>query len=162
MKTSVYLTNLAKYNQGELIGKWLNLPQTPEVIENEIRDVLGGDEEYFITDYEAPFNIEEYDNLHELNEFVERISVLDEYDQQKLFHLMNVHGNSRDDALSRFDDVIYYPNMILQDVAEEFVEEELFGGVTENLKDYIDYEKLGSDLGIDGYCETKKGTFWCQ
>jgi len=69
MEIKIYLTNLAKYNQGTLIGKWLELPLTDEELEIEIREVLGNDEAYFITDFEAPFKIDEYENLHKLNEF---------------------------------------------------------------------------------------------
>ena len=37
MEIRIYLTNLAKYNQGTLIGKWLELPLTDEELEIEIR-----------------------------------------------------------------------------------------------------------------------------
>ncbi|MCI6825117.1 MAG: antirestriction protein ArdA [Ruminococcus bromii] len=31
---SIYLTNLGKYNEGYLIGEWLNLPATDDEIED--------------------------------------------------------------------------------------------------------------------------------
>lgn len=36
----VFLTNLGKYNEGELVGKWLELPATDEEIE-EVKERIG-------------------------------------------------------------------------------------------------------------------------
>ena len=58
---NVYITNLGKYNEGDLIGKWLELPATDEEIENVIKEI-GIDgvlyEEYFFTDWEVIDGIE--------------------------------------------------------------------------------------------------------
>jgi len=59
METRIYLTNLAKYNEDRLIRKWIELLLTTEELEKELKQILAGDEEYLITDYEAPFRIEE-------------------------------------------------------------------------------------------------------
>ena len=83
MKISVFVSNLAKYNAGELNGQWTSLP-----VEDVNRDILdkidlGGDskhgyhDEWFISDYEAPFKIDEYDDLYALNELAE---ALEDYD----------------------------------------------------------------------------------
>lgn len=162
MDVKIYLTNLAKYNEGRLIGKWLDLPLAEEDLSEGLKRVLGCDEEYFITDFEAPFSIDEYDNLQELNEFVEELEKLDEYEQEKVFHLINTIGYSRDDALEKHEDVTFYPNMTLEEVTVELVEEGIFGNIADNIKCYIDYEKLARDLSMDGYYETEKGTFQYQ
>ena len=53
---NVYITNLGKYNEGYLIGKWLKLPATDEEIKNVLKEI-GIDgvlyEEYFFTDWEV-------------------------------------------------------------------------------------------------------------
>lgn len=53
---SAYVTNLGKYNEGELVGKWLDFPTTQKEI-NKVLHEIGIDgiryEEIFITDYEA-------------------------------------------------------------------------------------------------------------
>ena len=53
---SAYVTNLGKYTEGELVGKWLDFPTTQKEI-NKVLHEIGIDgiryEEIFITDYEA-------------------------------------------------------------------------------------------------------------
>lgn len=52
----VALTNLGKYNEGELIFEWLELPTTEEEVEAAFKYIGVAEgteyEEYFITDYE--------------------------------------------------------------------------------------------------------------
>ena len=162
MNVRIYLTNLAKYNAGRLVGKWLALPLSDEELEKEMREVLGDEEEYFITDYEAPFKIDEYENLSDLNEFADTLMDLEGEDQQKVVLLISEIGYSKEEAFARYEDVVFYPGLSLEDVASELVEEGIFGVLNETIKSYIDYEKLAHDLSLDGYYETAKGTFWFQ
>lgn len=156
----IYLTNLARYNSGELFGKWIDLPMEDDDLKQAVKDVLGSDEEFFITDYEAPFSIGEYENLHELNDFARQLQDLDEQEQEKVTYLLDVIGCNREEAIKQYEDVIFYPEMTLKEVAEELVEEGCFGTLSDNIKGYLDYESIGRDLGFDGYHETEKGTFW--
>lgn len=57
----IYLTDLAAYNCGALVGKWITLPLTNEQLQIKISEVLSlgemaintkDHEEWFITDYE--------------------------------------------------------------------------------------------------------------
>lgn len=53
---SAYVTNLGKYNEGELVGKWLDFPTTQTKINTVLKEIgIDGTryEEIFITDYEA-------------------------------------------------------------------------------------------------------------
>ena len=160
MVLKIYLTNLAKYNEGTLKGKWIDLPMDDDELNNEIRSVLGQDEECFITDYESPFNLDEYENVNDLNDLASQLDELDGHDTEKIVYLLENIGLDRDEALKQYEDVDYYPNMTLSDVAEEMVDEGLFGEISENIRPYLDFEKLGRDLSFDGYHETKKGTFF--
>lgn len=36
---NVYITNLGKYNEGCLVGKWLKLPATDEEIEEVLKEI---------------------------------------------------------------------------------------------------------------------------
>lgn len=83
MEIKVFVSNLSKYNNGELNGQWTSLP-----VEDVNRDILdkidlGGDskhgyhDEWFISDYEAPFKIDEYDNLYALNKLAEALKDYD-------------------------------------------------------------------------------------
>jgi len=156
----IYLTNLAQYTAGHLVGKWLNLPLDEEELAEALKEVLGSDEEYFITDYEADFKIGEFENLSELNAFVKSLSELDEHDQEKVIYLINWNCLKRPDALEGYEDVIYYEGMSLEEVAEDLVEEGMLGSLSDKVKGYLDFEKIARDLSFDGYHETTKGTFW--
>ena len=55
----IYIANLGKYNEGELVGAWF----TPPVDYDEMAERIGLNdeyEEYAIHDYELPFEIDEY------------------------------------------------------------------------------------------------------
>ena len=54
---NIYLTNLGKYNEGELIGEWVQLPISNEDLQKVFERIGINEEyeEYFITDYECDF-----------------------------------------------------------------------------------------------------------
>ena len=88
----IFITNLGKYNEGELIGEWLDLPATEDEID-ELMERIGIGEEYeevFITDYESDLNIKvgEYDNIEALNEMADEIASLDEWELETLEALL--------------------------------------------------------------------------
>ena len=83
---NVWIGNLGKYNEGELVGEWLKLPVSKQEIETFLREKVGLQltqaevdkaleeegvcyEEYMINDYETdlPIKISEYENLDNLN-----------------------------------------------------------------------------------------------
>ncbi len=79
----VYITNLGKYNEGYLLGKWVELPASDEEIEEVLKEIGINQEyeEYFITDYECDFSgiaINEYSSIDELNRISEILNELDE------------------------------------------------------------------------------------
>ena len=62
----IYIANLGKYNEGELVGAWF----TPPVDFEEVKERIGLNdeyEEYAIHDYELPFEIDEYTPVDEVN-----------------------------------------------------------------------------------------------
>ncbi len=144
----IYLTDLAAYNSGHLIGEWIDLPSTD--LEGDIKRVLAkGDaieleeygeltyphEEYFITDYECSYkDIGEYDDIHALNEFAETIEDLDEGMEDRIEAIKAVHGDN------------YYESM------EELVEavENNIGMVVDGVSsDYELAKKLEYEIGFD-------------
>ena len=83
---NVWIGNLGKYNEGELVGEWLKLPVSKQELETFLREKVGLQltqaevdkaleeegvcyEEYMINDYETdlPIKISEYENLDNLN-----------------------------------------------------------------------------------------------
>ena len=78
---NIYLTNLGKYNEGQLIGEWVELPVSNEELQKVFERIGINEEyeEYFIADYECGFyEVGEYENIDTLNGIAERIEELDE------------------------------------------------------------------------------------
>ena len=77
MEIRIAVTNLGKYNEGELTYAWLSLPATDEEISEAFKEINVAPsteyEEHFISDYEAPFRIGEYESITKLNEIAERM-----------------------------------------------------------------------------------------
>ena len=170
----VYITDLQAYNEGHLVGRWLELPLTVFELTQALSEVLtkgeavsGTDahEEIFITDYEADITIDEYDNMYKLNELAEVLTALTENDLLKLKLLSYEGYNEREVLLNGLDnydvDIYDYSNDIsFTDVYEllayDFVQEGLFGDVPTYLENYIDYSAIGRDLSYD-YLEFEHG-----
>lgn len=161
---NIFLTNLGKYNEGHLVGKWVQLPC--EDLDSELEEI-GINEEYeewFITDYESPFfedfKIDEYENIFELNELAEEISNFDSCEIDEIIALTET-GCFRDirEAIEAHQsgDCIFYGCDTLEDLAEELVEEGCFGDIPESIRNYIDYAAIARDLSYDSYYETSKG-----
>ena len=103
----ICLTNLGKYNEGELIYSRLVLPATTEEIYAAYDEIGVAEntmyEETFISDYETDINglsISEYASIDELNELAEELSNLDEYELEA-FGAMLDYGYATDEALQK-------------------------------------------------------------
>ena len=69
MNIEICLTNLTKYTEGTLIGKWVQV--APDTNWTKIENEIGAPgDEFFITDYNANFQIKEYDNPRILSDIV--------------------------------------------------------------------------------------------
>jgi hypothetical protein len=65
---SVFITNLGKYNEGKLIGEWLELPTTPEKVKQCFKQI-GFDsinyKEFFLSGYKSSvYGITNYLSKH--------------------------------------------------------------------------------------------------
>ena len=80
-----FVTNLGKYNEGELVGEWVHFPTTEEKMKEVFERIGIGSkdefghvyEEWFITDYDCPIHevsklLGEYENLDKLNYLTSR------------------------------------------------------------------------------------------
>lgn len=154
---NIYLTNLGKYNEGELVGEWVQLPISDEELQEVFKRIGVNEEyeEYFITDYECDFyEIGEYESISTLNEMAEKFDDLDEEQEQVVKVLMSECGYDLDDAIEKAesgDYRIYTDCNDMTDVAYAVVEEcDYLRNVPENVARYFDYEAFGRDLGIEG------------
>ena len=153
----IYLTNLGKYNEGYLIGEWVELPVSQDELKEVFRRIGINEqyEEYFITDYECDFyEVGEYENLDTLNEIAEKLNELEEEESTVAKALMSECGYTLDEAIEKVnngDYRIYSDCNDMTDVAYEVVEEcGYLNNVPENVARYFDYEAFGRDLGIEG------------
>jgi antirestriction protein len=177
---SAFITNLGKYNEGELVGKWHSFPTTPEEIQQTLKEIgIGGRyEEFFITDYETDVGgiydtLPEYASLDELNYLAAKLDGLSDWEIRQFEAAAELGDHSNDLAglinltenLDSFD--------YLHDVSDDsdlgyyWVEE---SGVYDkeamgNLSNYIDYERFGRDIRLEeggtftdnGYIANREG-----
>ena len=167
---NVWIGNLGKYNEGELVGEWFTLPCDMK----EVSKVIGLNEqyeEYQINDFDTNIKgleIHHYDNISTLNEFAEQLDQLDENEQLILQAWIECYGTTnlfRDmDSINLDEAIVYHDVNSMEDVAYNYINEVV--GSIENAisKDrvsyYIDTEAIKRDLDIDGYfieIEEEKG-----
>lgn len=161
----IYLTNLGKYNEGFLVGEWVNLPVSEEELEAVLERIGISEEpdengiyyeETFITDYETDIDgltVGEYDSIEDLNEIAEQTDDLEEYELTALQAFLE-EGYSFENALEGVqngDYTIWTDCHDMTDVAYEVVEQcDYLHGIPENIANYFDYEAFGRDLGFEG------------
>lgn len=158
-----YVTNLGKYNEGELVGEYLKFPTTSEEVQALLKRI-GVDgvryEEIFITDFNGDVlglydHLGEYENLDELNHLACLLSELDQSDLEKFEAVINSgeHTSSVADLINltqNLDCFEFYSDVHSdEELGRLYVLE--FGGVEvpEHLIDYIDYEAYGRDVRIN-------------
>ena len=156
--TKIFITNLGKYNEGELIGEWVTLTATDEEFK-AVYNRIGINEQYeewFITDYNTDINgleIGEYDSIDDLNEFVETLEGLGETEKEAVEAMLE-EGFDFEEAIEKAKDgdyIIYFNCNDMEDVAREYAEETgILNDVPENLQYYFDFESLGRDMSFEG------------
>jgi antirestriction protein len=162
----IFITNLAKYNEGVLRGEWVCLPMDEKKLQSKINNILESDEEFFITDYEAPIKIEEYDNIADLNEFAEKLDGIRERDEviEAISKDVLGDGYSRNELLRVLSEREY---CVVEDVWTQSdlaikIEESLLpfdyqAVEAANVSGYIDWDAVGRDMVIEGWNITGNG-----
>ena len=166
---NVYLTNLGKYNEGELIGEWVSLPIN-DVELASARKRIGINELYeeeFLTDWECPIKavselIGEYTNIESLNGIAEQLNSIPEEDYPILDAIYNISGDF-DNMLRKYNDGeyrVYYNCSTMEDVARTYLEETgAFFNLPSYIENYFDYEAFGRDMSFEGsFSELSDGT----
>lgn len=181
-KFSIFAQNLSYYNEGELIGGWLNLPQFPEVIDKYLKDVVKIDdehEEYEIADVdEVPFPYEsiQWGELHKINDLAIIYSTLTEQEREAIQAHLELEGEEHyaiEELINiclQVEDIAYYsysfegleynqdcsPKLKLgYTMAEEtglYWELQKLGAL-----DYFDFEKYGESYTYSSYETFSKG-----
>lgn len=90
---AVYIANLGKYNEGELVGAWFTFP----IDEDDVAERIGLNkyyEEYAIHDTDNfPMEISEYISIKELNNIYEMVQELPEYIAEALDEFISHYGS---------------------------------------------------------------------
>ena len=166
----IYLTDLAAYNHGHLVGEWLTLPMEEEELKEALKGILlrGSElcnhgevhEEYFITDWECDlFDIGEYESIHKLNEKAEKVEYFEEDEKQKIhFLLESNYVSDLDEAIEKVEEVIIHKETTMKGIAEEYFEEHsMLDGLSDMVRNNIDYEGVANDLSNGGNYEVIGG-----
>ena len=151
----IYVACLASYNAGVLHGAWIDVSGDIDDMQEQINDMLTASrqcdaEEWAIHDFEAPFSVGEYESLDDL---------------ARIADLYDVHGDVFVAAFELCGCGAYTKEHIedaeqmmegfagtyddWSDMACQYVEEGLFGDIPNNMKGYIDFERLGRDMSFE-------------
>ena len=149
----IYLTNLGKYNEGELIGKWVELPISDEELEATLEEIgIDGEryQETFITDYETDINglkIGEYDGIEELNELTE---VIEANDPEAVEALIYFGYDTAEEIADYIDDILFFEVSDDYDIGYYYAIECGCLDIPDNIQNYFDFEAYGRDIELEG------------
>jgi antirestriction protein len=157
----VYVACLASYNNGWLHGKWIDAAQDYDTFRDEINEMLKQSpvtkeygeiaEEWAIHDYEGfgSYRVQEWSDLKELCEIA---NLIENEDNGELILEIMDHlgsGTSIEDAKEFLDNNYQGTH---KDVGEyaEYITEECGTEIPKHLQHYIDYDRMGRDMELNG------------
>ena len=165
---AAFITNLGKYNEGELVGEWVKFPTTAEELKEVFKRIGIGQrddfgqpyEEWFITDYDCYVDglyskLGEYENLDELNYLASKLDEMSnsEYAQFQAGMEMGDHCGSLQEIINlteNLDCYEVYPHIAdYDDLGRYYIDELEVMQIPEHLQNYIDYEAYGRDVAMD-------------
>ena len=165
---AAFITNLGKYNEGELVGEWVKFPTTAEELKEVFKRIGIGQkddfgqpyEEWFITDYDCYVDglydkLGEYESLDELNYLASKLDEMSEseYAQFQAGMEMGDHCGSLQEIINlteNLDCYEVYPDIHdYDDLGRYYIDELEVMQVPEHLQNYIDYEAYGRDVAMD-------------
>ena len=165
---AAFITNLGKYNEGDLVGEWVKFPTTPEEMQKVFERIGIGqkddfgqpNEEWFITDYDCYVDglydkLGEYESLDELNYLASKLDEMSqgEYEQFQAAMEIGDHSGSLQEIINlteNLDCYDVYPDIHDHDDLGRYYIEELDAmQVPEHLRNYIDYEAYGRDIALE-------------
>ena len=165
---AAFITNLGKYNEGELVGEWVKFPTTAEEMKEVFKRIGIGQkddfgqpyEEWFITDYDCYVDglyskLGEYENLDELNYLASKLDEMSEseYAQFQAGMEMGDHCGSLQEIINLTENLdcyeVYHDIEDYDDLGRYYIDELEVMQVPEHLQNYIDYEAYGRDVAMD-------------
>ena len=169
IKAKIYLSNLAKYTEGNENGKWLQLPMESEKLNEVFNTIVGKNQESIILDYDASFEISEWENVFSLNEFLQDMDEngVDDLTAKIIFKI----ADSKEEKMEKLESGCYTiidVDNVSYGWSTSLNSEKLYGMVLneegynnlfekpipEDMIDYINFEQVWTALSInDGWQE---------
>lgn len=165
-----FITNLGKYNEGELVGEWIDFPINEEDLQavlarigiGSVDDFGSPYEEFFFTDWELPSGMSweifgETPDIEQVNEVAEAIEV-SRFDESVVSAVFD-HYSTIDEAIQKLNDgeFIYYEGAYDAKTLAEVAVDQIDGGPEflpkETLEQYFDYEAYGRNMETAGTIE---------
>jgi len=147
----IYVACLASYNNAILHGRWVDATQDMDDIWNDVNQMLKDSpednaEEFAIHDYEGfgNYQVSEYEGLESANQVALFIEEHGDIAGDLLAHF----GDDIDDATKAIEEGYSGCYSSLADYAEELTEST--GDIPQHLQFYIDYERMGRDMELNG------------
>lgn len=166
-----FITNLGKYDAGDLCGEYLKLPATTEDVQ-ALLSRIGVDgvlyESFFITDYKMEIAglhscLGEYESVDELNYLASLLDDMDEGNIEK-FEAVIAYGEHTNGAaelinlVQNLDCYEHYPEVTTEEELGYYLIDELGAlEIPEQLQGYFDYEAYGRDAVLNGGTLTNAG-----
>lgn len=151
----LYIANLGKYVEGELVGAWIQLPFEEDEFKEFLEEKVGINEEYeeyAIHDTDnMPFEVGEYDNVMEVNEqYKEYEEATNYYNEDIVDTIIGYYAFDEGMQIVNNEEFIYWNDCFdMKDVAYEIVEE--YGIDKDDMLTYFDYDKFIRDLEYDDF-----------
>ena len=162
-----YVTNLGKYNEGQLVGEWVKFPVSKEEM-SAVLDRIGIGAEYeeiFITDYDTSLygvssQLGEYENLDKLNYLAGVIAELDASEREKYEAVLESGLSLGQEGIDGLINLAYnldnydmLPGIEDEDDLGRYYAGLMYGEDMEKkmgeLANYIDFARYGSDCQIN-------------
>ncbi len=157
------MTNLGKYNEGQLVYERVAFPTDTETVQAALKKIcIDGIryEEIFISDYDGPMpqlhkHLGEYESIDELNHLACLLSELDKDELAAFEAVMDsgeYTGSVKDliNLAQNLDSYNFYSDIHTEEeLGRMYIQELEAVPVPEHLIDYIDYEAYGRDVRIN-------------
>ena len=147
MKTEIFLTDLTAYVNGILKGEWIDLSEVSNTEEALALANIPIGHEFFITDYESCFKINEYDNIDNL---IEKASLIEEFSDEldMLEYILDNYSEREYHNLLVFDNL----DEMLQGHEPSTVAGMVFFGNIQNFSDdYFRFDGYGNIESLNRY-----------
>lgn len=170
-----YVTNLGKYNEGELVGEWVNFPIDEDEFNEVLKRIDVGPryEEWFVTDYDCNLNgfdwqeLGEYPGFTKLQDFGQLIADITDVDA--VSNAYEVTGDLQD-AIDGIEngDIYFYPDVSNWTEWGYYIVDNIYGGNiaalgADEIERFFDYAALGRELDLESWGDdnVSAGEYWC-